>query len=89
VLSISKACIYSGFHIIVCYARSNDAATQAKLDVKHARKVTRAENAVDEDASNVSIGVVDVAKSTPSRSRAILGLQVPDIILSFTHDACI
>jgi hypothetical protein len=66
---ICKASIDSGCNIIVRNARQDDTAMHVKCDSKRSRKLIREENAVFEDASNVSIVVVDVAKSTPSQSR--------------------
>ncbi len=45
----------SGCHIIVRNARHNAIAKQAKLDAKHAREVSRQENAVVENAPNVVV----------------------------------
>ena len=61
VLPICKVCIDSGCRIIVCFARRNASAKQARLDAKHAREVLRQEKALGEDSPNgvSSAGVVD------------------------------
>ena len=50
VLPICKSCIDNGCHIIVRDARQKAAAKQASLEARHARKVSRQERTLVEEA---------------------------------------